>query len=786
MAGERPGQDVYGAYGGSPNVQPNQGATPNLSVRANAGDFGGQIAGAVEGAGKQGFEIANQFATMATEARANDDYANKYVPAALQLKNQYDMLDSQDKVKGYQDYVGGLQDLNKNFSSPDNGTSSLYQQHMSALINKHIEGEESAANNELVKSQIKFNGQAQADLTLANTATASANYSNPQIAKTVNDQNDALITMQHIDQGYDPNNPNHQESIETAQKLQQGQVAVGRISGALSKGDIHVANDIRAQNSDVIPASQQLHQDNILHQANMSYFSDSGTHALVTGQPVPNAPGYPSSQVQATVADAATKQGVDPNHALAILQIESSNGQHLGKRGTIGQTGNSTTLEGQASDLVLAAKNSQQAADKALGRPSEPWEQYICYQQGAMGGTTLLKGARDNPSAKAVDLLTDVYGNRKNAMSAIVNNGGNATMTSGDFLNFIQQKYAANAQRSQCTTPTANLTGVSPSDLASQSAGQAPADLGTSIRAADVKVSDAVQPAVTPRQQLIEFDKKYNGAMEVAMAQPNGVKRDALIEGLNARRAQYQGNSTRYSEQLIGGVQTKLTDPNFKDINQLTPEEQSELAINHPQTLKEARERAEANLKYGYKQASRITDVNSPNFYTSIQRSLSDNTGSFVSNSLASEGQLHNLLGREDGTGINLKDYKDLQNSFSLDNNWKQFVSAHMTTIKNANGNLDGGGEQRANDFYFAANQAKDEYLKDPSHNINDIAISDDDNPIMKLVSKGFVSKEKQVGNVAKAIQTATPLMSPIPENVKYKPGESAEDVQKRLDKLGI
>lgn len=772
--------NVYGIFGGSPNVQPSMGATPNLSVRASPQAFGSQVGQAVESAGKEGFEIANQFATMATEAKANDDYANKYVPAAIELRNKYDTLDSQDKVHGYEEYVNNLKELNTQFTQDK---APLYSQHMGAMINRHIEGEVAGANRELVASQLKFNGQSQADLLLANRSLAANNYNDPAMVKSINDQNDNIVVMQHIDTGHDPNVPEHQELIENAQKQQQGETAASMVNSALSRGDVLGANSIRTDYAHVLPAEQQLHLDNTLHQANMNWLSDTATHAITTGQPVPTAPGYAPAQVQAAVADTAHSNGVDQNHALTILQIESSNGQHLGKRGTIGQTGKSTTLEGQAADLVKAAKESQLAADKALGRPAEPWEQYICYQQGATGGSTLLKGAQDNPSAKAVDLLTGVYGNKKTAISAIVNNGGNTSMTSGDFLNFIQQKYNANAQRSRCDVPNSNLTNVPINELNSSSTGQTvttePVRLGDAIREASTKVADAVQPGVTPRQQLMEFDRKYNKAMEVAMAQPVGVKRDAIISGLNARRAEYQGNSSRYTEQLIGDVQTKLADPNFKDINQLTPEEQSELAINHPQTLTQVRAKAEANLKYGYKQASRITDVNSPNFYETLQRSLITDPDARVFNGVYDEGQLHALLGREDGTGINLKDYNDLKKSFDIrDQDRKKFLKNQMDNIKNANGDMDGLGAQRATNYYFAVNKvidgrtaAEEPISYDP----------DNKNYVENFIPNPTASKEQQVSNMAQKIKATATAISPVPEDQKYKHGESAEEVAKRL-----
>lgn len=792
MAGQPKSESAYGSYGSVPNASPNIGATPNLSVRATPQEFGAQVGQAVEGAGKEGFEIANKFATMATEARANDDYANKYVPAALQLKNKYDLLDSQDKVHGYQEYVGGLQDLNKQFSSSDNGSSILYQQHMSSLINKHIEGEESAANNELVRDQLEFSQQAKGDLLLANSTQAAANYNNPGMVKSLNDQNDGLITLQHMDAGHDPTNPQHQEIIQTAQDQQKGNTAIAMVGSAISRGDVAGAHAIRSQYSDVIPGDQQLHLDNVTHQASMNEFGNTGVHALTTGQVLPNPTGYAPRQVQATVADTAQAAGQDANELLTVTHIESSDGKNLGTgpRATIGGTllKPGSTVEDQAKDMSDHWAAASTAATKALGRPADSWEKYICYQQGSTGGATLLKGAQNDPDAKAVDLLTPVYGDRQTAMSAIVKNGGNVTMTSGDFLSFIQQKYKDNAQRAQCDTPTANLTGVSSTELGndigpqqqitSTPAQTAPKDVGDAIRNASTITAPAVQPAATPIDQKLEFDKKYAAAMNVAVQQPNGSQRKALISYLKSRKEESDGQANVYKEQIVGAVQKQLADPNFKSMEQLSPETSAVLAANFPTVYQEAERRADANRKYGFEQASRITNVNGPNFYDNIQRSLADNTGFPVPNTLHNNEQLHGLLAAKDETYINLKDYQDLKDSFKLNNGWKRFLSTQMETIKNANGNVDGQGTQRASDFYFKANQMKDQILKDGKQNIDDLSVTDSTNPIMKLATSSNVSAPKQLENNAKEIQNKIVTTRAVPAS---KPNESPAEYLARI-----
>ncbi len=91
---------------------------------------------------------------------------------------------------------------------------------------------------------------------------------------------------------------------------------------------------------------------------------------------------------------------------------------------------------------------------------------------------------------------------------------------------------------------------------------------------------------------------------------------------------------------------------------------------------------------------------------------------------------------------------------------------------------MDGLGQQRATNFYFAANKVIEERLaakESVSYN------PDDKNYVGNFVQNHAASKEQQVSNMARKIQATVPAISPVPEDQKYKPGESAEEVAKRL-----
>lgn len=112
------------------------------------------------------------------------------------------------------------------------------------------------------------------------------------------------------------------------------------------------------------------------------------------------------------------------------------------------------------------------------------------------------------------------------------------------------------------------------------------------------------------------------------------------------------------------------------------------------------------------KTSSRYTTVNSPNAYETIMRTLQPNDG-IHPNGIFSQDHLDRLLGRSDGNGINMKDYKDAKNSIDMPDKFKEFLTKNMQVITNANGNVDGQGQQRAVQYYNAAVELYQKKLQD-------------------------------------------------------------------------
>lgn len=663
-------RDLYGSFGSVPDVSGGGQTGQRYGSRASGNDFGAQVGEALEKRGAAQVKIGDdqvqmqtKFAEEATEAKVNDDYANKYMPAAVELRNQYDQLQGQDKVHAYDGYVNSLRALNESYQK---GAKSPYEQRLvSGVLGRHLASETESAKRELVTSQIEFNNKSAADKIMADTGYAVTNYNNPQVVDGAERSIDSTITLQHINNGIDPASPEGNALIEEAQRVARGGLATGMIKSAVSKGDINEANKIRERYGPVIPGFEQLSIDNLLHTENLKQVGMYGAQALKNGESIPEAGGYPPASVQAVVANTAQNNGVNPNHALTVAMIESNMGKNVGKRGDIGQTGKGGDLHEQAANMVTELKKSQDVAMKALGRTPEPWETYTCYQQGIGGGPALLKASTENPSARAVDVLAPLYKNPKLALDAIVNNGGNASMTSGDYLSFIKKKYDSNAARALCVDPQPGQVIQSGPEGTTLLAQKPAPTLGDNILAAHSNTGEVVQPASSPRGQLLNFDEKMPAMMARAQVIPNLAVRDAVIDNIKQERANLSSSATAYSSTLINQAQKLAVDPAFTSMTQVPPDLMSELVAEHPETLNYLERQADANLTKKGGGSTKDMQTYGPGIFDTMQR--------INSGEITTVKDLMKLLPDKDGNNgvITLAGLEKAQTLLSSDPNTK-------------------------------------------------------------------------------------------------------------------
>lgn len=574
-----------------------------LNVRATPDNMGAAVGGALQRAGAIGEEtgnkvmqVATHYAEMATEAKANDVIANQWAPQAATLRANFDQLQGQDKIQGYDGYISNLQSARNDFINQAN--SPYEKQILGNYITRHIAQEVDGARREQVQAIKQFGYQAHLDKIGTDVGYAVNNYNNPSVVSDTMSRVDGEIEKHGIDEGQP------QAVIDQKKDSVRGYAATGMVGRAVAAGDVNAANMIYDQNKQYIPGDQQLQVDKTLHAENIRQTSTNGVRALMAGQPLPQSSGTHPAQVRALVADTAQTKGIDPNAALTVLRIESSDGQNLGTRGTIGQTSKKGgTLEEQASDLCDELKKGTDTATKALGRQAEPWEGYAVYQQGAGGAPALFKAAQDDPTARAVDILAPLYKNPKDALSAVVKNGGNATMTAGQFLDFIKQKYNDTEMRAKCDFTLSGTPVQTP--IPSDEPGQTPIPTQTSIPEVE-KPGDAimaphttpgiaVQPGATAVQSLKNFNDVYPTMVQRIQAIPNVEEREGVYKALEQKRTMFESAAAAERQNFHLKVGQLVSAPTFTDMNQIPPEMKAGFA-DEPQLFTYAEHMADYNM----------------------------------------------------------------------------------------------------------------------------------------------------------------------------------------------
>ena len=567
-----------------PTVDSTGNLGPGFGVRATPEDAGSAVGRAMQTTGKIAQDVTRQYVEEASEAKANDILANQWAPTIAKMRVDYDSLQGPDKVHGYQTYLDGLKNFQKQITEKEG--NSLTKNLIHGYTTKQIISETDSATAGLAAWQKQFNNQTTKELIYAQNSHVANNYNNPEIVKSVSNGNDALITKQFIDNGVDPNTPDGAAQIDNARRTVRGEMAVGMITRAVQTGDMSTANSLRAEYGTAIPGHQQIQIDNLLGVENLRQTSVQSVRALKSGNPLPDPMGLPPVKIQASMARTAQAEGVDPNTALAYLSIESSNGTNLGKRGTLLQDKEGGTLEEQIARAPKQIRASEEIAGSALGRPALPWEGYVVHQQGSGGGAELLKDSQRplEQQALAIDVLRQFEGKEKgyNAYAAIVENGGNATMTTGQFTDFIRQKYESHARRS-----TIQLA----------SSGEIMNDAGQAILSAHEGRTPPLQPAANPIQALQNYEKQFSSYIAKANAIPNTEVRKAVITSMEEDLSNYKTEAAAYSSAIQLEAQQLAVKPDFTSTDQIPAELKAKL-IDMPETMVYMQQRAEWNMTH--------------------------------------------------------------------------------------------------------------------------------------------------------------------------------------------
>lgn len=184
--------------------------------------------------------------------------------------------------------------------------------------------------------------------------------------------------------------------------------------------------------------------------------------------PRPPMPTMPATDYAGQVPDmiraASSHYGLEPQVMLRMAELESqldpraknpnssASGVFQFTGGTWGQYGRGNPFDAAQNidaGARLAVANSAHLK-RALGRDPLPHEIYLAHQQGAAGATALLS----DPNVKAIDALTPAYsGNRRMATQAILQNGGRADMTAGQFASLWQNKFYGGGTQTAALSP---------------------------------------------------------------------------------------------------------------------------------------------------------------------------------------------------------------------------------------------------------------------------------------------------------------------------------------------
>lgn len=578
------GSDPYNTYGGVPKTAP-QGmeigysraqATPKaagIDVFKATEKLGGTVSAVGQDIVKEEVEAYDRMA----DARASDRYANEWAPEAARKRLAFQTLRGPDKVAGYQAYVADLAKFRNQML--EGAKTEREKMNLGNLLNDRLASETESAGRELDGALLTYENEALGYQLFADAQVAASDPNNIEEVRKARDRVDALIDLRAVNNGLNPEDPEVSRALSVEKQQVQGQISVNIVGKLLNSGDLNGANNVYHANLARIPIHQQLAIDQALGTESLRQNSKNTVDALVQGRPFPNSVGAPPIQVRATVAQAAAYAGIDPSAALTVLRIESADGQNVGKRGTIGQDKATAgqPMEAQAQALVTNFSEARNTATAALGRTAEDWESYVVYQQGVGGGPALFRSAKSDPDQRAVDALRPFYKSAAVAEEAITGNGGNVTMTSGQFIESLRQKYLMNEKYAKVTAEN-------------------PSTIGKDMLKPYETQTVTVQPGPTPWQNLQNLDaalqKKKDYVLSLAL--PDADKKDAI-----ATMEMYRGSTAaaaeRYRAEIEGQAARLAGDKDFVSVDQIPIEMRAAIDADFPKLYTDLRTAAAAN-----------------------------------------------------------------------------------------------------------------------------------------------------------------------------------------------
>ena len=437
------------------SVRPDIQGTPYQSDQAPAAAFGtaGQ---ALQGAGQAGMraadagtEIATRQAALHNQIAANAAF-NQLEDGTFNLQfgdpnkpgdGGFYGMRGEEALRAYPEKVKAMQDLRDQISQ---GLNPMQQIQFDQFSRRYVAMNQQQMGMHRAQQQLVWGDQtAQATQSLALRGAGSFANDDTRFNASMAD---GLIAIDHqaAVNGWAP------DMIAAKKAAFTSEAQMARITRMSVDDPVSAKNYLDQHASDLQPAAFAQLSERLQAQSDRAQ-GEGVAQSVIGGGPVPQYSGAVSDLTRKE----AVAQGVDPSTALATAQIESKMGtapnrpgsQYQGvfqmgpdawaaRGGTPDQRGD---VGAQVHFGVANLAHAQTVAADAMGGQAPGWATYLVHQQGDAGGAALLKA---DPTENAVAALAPAYGgNQAAAQRAIVQNGGSADMTVGQFQGVWQSRF---------------------------------------------------------------------------------------------------------------------------------------------------------------------------------------------------------------------------------------------------------------------------------------------------------------------------------------------------------
>jgi len=740
MAGHE--EDLYGTQGSVPNqVEVNGTGARELSVRANPDAFGASVGQAITGAGEKVQETAAKFQGMMNETLAtNADAALAEKIGAI--KGKYKSLTGLEAVNAQQDTID---QLNKAFQETRAGLPPMAAQGFDSMAKRSL-GYSLGEINEYGASQIKSantlsHGQA--------AMMAAFQAKDPAVANNDEEFGHKLGTIKWSAASMiDPDHPGLNKDPDT-----------GMISGFKDNDD--------GQNL------KSLHQNTVDAYTSLAYknkYDTLGAQDAISAEQKFDAekfkiPPVAAADIDSTLRPLATYQKASQSSAFTIVKAQQDHAAILTNPSSMGPNpynlGNVKTASGAANGtaefvnpasptdgVILTANNLiknyqgmtlSEIAQKWTGEPdkADAWIKNASAASGIDPNSQIdLKNAGQLSS-----LMKGIAAAEKSPKDAaqftddVISSGVQSALSGQEAKTVEGKSYATNPDGSKFTD--ADYLSTHKEQLLEQAVSNAeerwPGDAAAATKARELMnqhIENVVQTqAANFRKDNLDIMKAVAGDMTKGVP-PVSENELRKIPGMDEILKRVPAQDPKFYEQL-------------------------------PTLISKAQR---SNDK-----------VNSPNAYENLRRTLEPNDNDYP-NRIASQDHLDKILGRSDGTGINMKDYNDIKPALEMPDNYKKVFSDAIKQVEGANGNVDGKGQDRAVMWYNQAMKLMQANDAKGDKKIPDIELIKN---IQSTVSGYQPSRIQQLGQLSRntgqqTAQNIAVITSPdSPEFQALKSGES-------------